>query len=350
MPKGGSIEVGSTLVKDRITAALSEFDNSASSFGEVGREFTAPINGGSASSIDTHEYELEEKLKESQNEGSKKKRMPKGGSIEVASNPAKDRIAAALAAFDASSSSLGEVGREFTAPINGGSSSSIDMREYELEEKLKEARNENAKLQKEVQDLKEDNEYVNRRLSRYQSETERTIEAKDKELNELNETVDRILHAEQKVQISGGSMTETRLQSEVDESKAKIARLEKCLADQRSEFQNLSADIQALRGGKKNGNLHRSSMKDTSEVEELKQQLKSKDETIEFLMEQLKALKLAASANSPRSGHRRTSNMDRSGHGMVNRFSDTINKWSPGTLSRKSVSTRAERMASAPTL
>jgi len=232
----------------------------------------------------------------------------------------------------------------------------MDERLQKEEEKNDELSRKVGELERQIQDLKFDNDQVNRKLRNNQRDAEREIAEKNKEINELSDTVDRILEAERKVEgygfggsgASKSSATEERLREELRLANAKVQTLEKCLSDKQEETQKIQMELSCYRDSSKSSAVKTVEASLQKENADLQEKIKFKDETIEHLMDQLKNMKSgggAGSGGAKSAVQARVADMDRSGHGMMGGFADTFNRFSPGTLSRRtSTVPRAERV------
>ena len=184
----------------------------------------------------------------------------------------------------------------------------------------------------------------------------------------MSETVDRILEAERSAGNVGGGTT-VRLEREMKQLKFKNESLERIVSAKADENERLATELSCYKDSRKSKSMMTVDSGLVKENADLKDKMKFKDETIDHLMEQLKQMKLNNSkidgssrvrvpSEMDRSGHglvnsianrmNRKANtgggdMDRSGHGLVSSFADTINRFSPGTLSKRPIPKRADR-------
>eukprot|EP00339_Tiarina_fusa_P009910 CAMPEP_0117078914 /NCGR_PEP_ID=MMETSP0472-20121206/55651_1 /TAXON_ID=693140 ORGANISM="Tiarina fusus, Strain LIS" /NCGR_SAMPLE_ID=MMETSP0472 /ASSEMBLY_ACC=CAM_ASM_000603 /LENGTH=441 /DNA_ID=CAMNT_0004805873 /DNA_START=143 /DNA_END=1463 /DNA_ORIENTATION=+ len=181
----------------------------------------------------------------------------------------------------------------------------MDERLQKEEEKNDELSRKVGELERQIQDLKFDNDQVNRKL-RKQRDAEREIAEKNKEINELSDTVDRILEAERKVEgygfggsgASKSSATEERLREELRLANAKVQTLEKCLSDKQEETQKIQMELSCYRDSSKSSAVKTVEASLQKENADLQEKIKFKDETIEHLMDQLKNMKSGGGAGS----------------------------------------------------
>jgi len=213
------------------------------------------------------------------------------------------------------------------------------LREKKLEARLQDEEERNdilarkvSELEKKLIDLQAENEVIHAKMRRTQFDTDRLLAEKNKEINELSDTVDRILEAERKIDTPRGTLTsnETRLENELMQANIKVAKMEQSLSDLHEQNAQLNAEISCLRNNTSHNKPSAMKVVDQSlqkQIVELQEKLKFKDETIEHLMDQLKQSK-QSKMSVDRSVHSRIPDMDRSGHGLISSLADTMSKFS----------------------
>lgn len=190
-----------------------------------------------------------------------------------------------------------------------------DEKVKKLTEKLEEEQQKNellkmamAKLKKELLEAKSSQEELDRKMRQERRDNERTMKAKNKEIAELSETVDRILEKER-----------------ADSSFHTASEKEEALEKAQKELEMFKAS-----GAQSSAELQAAQANWQRERDDLNQKVKERDETIQHLLEQLKDLKVSDSKK------KEPAKNENSGWWSL--------QSSPGTL-KKNRSSRAERLA-----
>ena len=130
------------------------------------------------------------------------------------------------------------------------------------------------------------------------------LQEKNKELADLGDTVDRIIEADNSNDHTTNSNTSWLwAKSQIKALEGKVSKLEQ--TNEKLEQDVLKYKTQAQRTLPTGASPRNSQRKTSDNTEELQAKLKSKDETISHLMDQLKKLKLG-SLDSPGSHHQRS--------------------------------------------